>query len=193
MQIAYRSTIDHLTGLGIGIPAIHQVTAAIAGNAGHRQVFIGGAGDKLIIELRKIRLLWLWVRLRLRLWLRQNIDVPLRTAGRQQHQCRRQQTKHPFSVFSHFLFPPCCMLYCLLLQWFQLRYNSANVIDTPATGDYNMLCYSKEPGGYPMKLFCAALTAAPVTGDNSIVPIAIIAMAIVVVIAAVLLLTSRKK
>ena len=31
-----------------------------------------------------------------------------------------------------------------------------------------------------MKLFCAALTAAPVTGDNSIVPI-------------VLLLTSRKK
>ena len=35
------------------------------------------------------------------------------------------------------------MLYCLLLQWFQLRYNSANVIDTPATGDYNMLCYSK--------------------------------------------------
>ena len=28
-----------------------------------------------------------------------------------------------------------------------------------------------------MKLFCAALTAAPVTGDNSIVPIAIIAMA----------------
>ena len=83
MQIAYRSTIDHLTGLGIGIPAIYQVTAAIAGNAGHRQVFIGGAGDKLIIELRKIRLLWLWVRLRLRLWLRQNIDVPLRTAGRQ--------------------------------------------------------------------------------------------------------------
>ena len=143
MQIADRSTIDHLTGLGIGIPAIHQVTASIAGNAGHRQVFIGGAGDKLIIELRKIRLLWLWVRLRLRLWLRQNIDVPLRTTGRQQHQCRRQQTKHPFSVFSHFLFPPCCMLYCLLLQWFQLRYNSANVIDTPATGDYNMLCYSK--------------------------------------------------
>ena len=143
MQIADRSTIDRLAGLGIGIPAIHQVTAAIAGNAGHRQVFIGGAGDKLIIELRKIRLLWLWVRLRLRLWLRQNIDVPLRTAGRQQHQCRRQQTKHPFSVFSHFLFPPCCMLYCLLLQWFQLRYNSANVIDTPATGDYNMLCYSK--------------------------------------------------
>lgn len=44
-----------------------------------------------------------------------------------------------------------------------------------------------------MKLFCAALTAAPVTGDNSIVPIAIIAMAVVVVIAAVLLLTSRKK
>lgn len=43
-----------------------------------------------------------------------------------------------------------------------------------------------------MKLFCAALTAAPVTGDNSIVPIAIIAMAVVVVIAAVLLLTSRK-
>ena len=39
-----------------------------------------------------------------------------------------------------------------------------------------------------MKLFCAALTAAPVTGDNSIVPIAIIAMAVVVVIAAVLLL-----
>ena len=38
-----------------------------------------------------------------------------------------------------------------------------------------------------MKLFCAALTAAPVTGDNSIVPIAIIAMAVVVVIAAVLL------
>ena len=31
-----------------------------------------------------------------------------------------------------------------------------------------------------MKLFCAALTAAPVTGDNSIVPIAIIAMAVVV-------------
>ena len=30
-----------------------------------------------------------------------------------------------------------------------------------------------------MKLFCAALTAAPVTGDNSIVPIAIIAMAVV--------------
>ena len=44
-----------------------------------------------------------------------------------------------------------------------------------------------------MKLFCAALTAAPVTGDHSIVPIAIIAMAVVVVIAAVLLLTSRKK
>ena len=51
-----------------------------------------------------------------------------------------------------------------------------------------------------MKLFCAALTAAPVTGDNSIVPIAMttvinvaIAMAVVVVIAAVLLLTSRKK
>lgn len=44
-----------------------------------------------------------------------------------------------------------------------------------------------------MKLFCAALTAAPVTGDNSIVPIAIIAMAVVVVIAAVLLLTSLKK
>lgn len=43
-----------------------------------------------------------------------------------------------------------------------------------------------------MKLFYAALTAAPVTGDNSIVPIAIIAMAVVVVIAAVLLLTSRK-
>ena len=43
-----------------------------------------------------------------------------------------------------------------------------------------------------MKLFCAALTAAPVTGDNSIVPIAIIAMAVVVVIAAVLLLTSPK-
>ena len=43
-----------------------------------------------------------------------------------------------------------------------------------------------------MKLFCAALTAAPGTGD-SIVPIAIIAMAVVVVIAAVLLLTSRKK
>ena len=37
-----------------------------------------------------------------------------------------------------------------------------------------------------MKLFCAALTAAPVTGDNSIVPIAIIAMAVVVVIAACL-------
>ena len=44
-----------------------------------------------------------------------------------------------------------------------------------------------------MKLFYAALTAAPETGDNSIVPIAIIAMAVVVVIAAVLLLTSRKK
>ena len=44
-----------------------------------------------------------------------------------------------------------------------------------------------------MKLFYAALTAAPVTGDNSIVPIAIIAMAVVVVIAAVLLLTSRQK
>ena len=38
-----------------------------------------------------------------------------------------------------------------------------------------------------MKLFCAALTAAPVTGDNSIVPIAIIAMAVVVVIAPIVL------
>ena len=44
-----------------------------------------------------------------------------------------------------------------------------------------------------MNLFCAALTAAPVTGDNSIAPIAIIAMAVVVVIAAVLLITSRKR
>lgn len=44
-----------------------------------------------------------------------------------------------------------------------------------------------------MKLFRAALSIAPVTGDNSIVPIAIVAMAVVVVIAAVLLLTSRKK
>ena len=30
-----------------------------------------------------------------------------------------------------------------------------------------------------MKLFCAALTAAPVTGDNSIVPIAIIALSLI--------------
>ena len=44
-----------------------------------------------------------------------------------------------------------------------------------------------------MNLFCAALTAAPVTGDNSIVPIAIIAMALVMAIAAVLLITSRKR
>ena len=44
-----------------------------------------------------------------------------------------------------------------------------------------------------MKLFRAALSIAPVTGDNSIVPIAIVAMAVVVVIAAVLLLTSRKR
>ena len=42
-----------------------------------------------------------------------------------------------------------------------------------------------------MKFPCVALAAAPVTGDNSIVPIAIIAMA--VVIAAVLLITSRKR
>ena len=42
-----------------------------------------------------------------------------------------------------------------------------------------------------MKFPCAALAAAPVTGDN--VPIAIIAMAVVVVIAAVLLFTSRKR
>ena len=58
---------------------------------------------------------------------------------------------------------------------------------------YNNLIYSKMLGGHPMNLFCAALTAAPVTGDNSIVPIAIIAMAVVVVIAAVLLITSRKR
>ena len=44
-----------------------------------------------------------------------------------------------------------------------------------------------------MQLFRAALSIAPVTGDNSIVPIAIVAMAVVVVIAAVLLLTSRKR
>ena len=44
-----------------------------------------------------------------------------------------------------------------------------------------------------MKLFCAALTAAPVTRDKSIVPNAINAMAVVVVISAGLLLTSRKK
>ena len=44
-----------------------------------------------------------------------------------------------------------------------------------------------------MKFPCAALAAAPVTGDNSIVPIAIIAMAVVVVIAAVLLFPSRKR
>lgn len=44
-----------------------------------------------------------------------------------------------------------------------------------------------------MKFPCVALVAAPVTGDNSIVPIAIIAMAVVVVIAAVLLITSRKR
>lgn len=44
-----------------------------------------------------------------------------------------------------------------------------------------------------MKFPCVALAAVPVTGDNSIVPIAIIAMAVVVVIAAVLLITSRKR
>ena len=44
-----------------------------------------------------------------------------------------------------------------------------------------------------MKLFRAALSIAPATGDNSIVPIAIVAMAVVVGIAAVLLLTSRKR
>ena len=44
-----------------------------------------------------------------------------------------------------------------------------------------------------MKLFCAALTAAPITGDNSIVPIAIIPMEGVLVIAAVLVFTSHKK
>ena len=44
-----------------------------------------------------------------------------------------------------------------------------------------------------MKFPCVALAAAPVTGDNSIVPIAIIAMAVVGGIAAVLLITSRKR
>ena len=66
-------------------------------------------------------------------------------------------------------------------------------IDRPVCQGYNNLIYSKMLGGHPMNLFCAALTAAPVTGDNSIVPIAIIAMAVVVVIAAVLLITSRKR
>jgi len=45
-----------------------------------------------------------------------------------------------------------------------------------------------------MSFYSAALSVtAPLTGDNSIVPIAIIAMGVVVVIAAVLLLTSRKR
>lgn len=45
-----------------------------------------------------------------------------------------------------------------------------------------------------MNLYSTALTiSAPFTGDHSVVPVAIIVMGVVVVIAAVLLLTSRKR